>query len=361
MTNRNEYAASDADPTQREAVTGAMQEKNTKHPLLEVDRLAIAFDTTNASVRPVRDMSLVIEPEQTLAVVGESGSGKSLTSLAVMGLLPEQARIASGSLRFEGRDLTELDEEEWNRLRGEQVAMVFQDPLSALNPSLSIGYQIAEMFRRHRGQSREQARERTIALMEEVGIPEPAHRFSAYPHQFSGGMRQRVVIAMALALEPKLLIADEPTTALDVTVQAQILRLLRRRRQEGQAMLIISHDLGVVARTAQSVVVMYAGQAVETGSIPEVYRAPAHPYTSGLMAATPSTGQGKQIRPIEGQPPDPADLPSGCVFHPRCPFARERCRKEEPLLRQVAPGRTSACHFAEEVLSRGTAIDTTGA
>lgn len=326
--------------------------------LLEVTGLEIAF----GELRAVRGVSFEVDQGQTLAIVGESGSGKSLTSLAVLGLLPSQARIEAGTVRWDGQDLTGLKDEELRRLRGEELAMIFQDPLSALNPSLTVGYQIAEMFRRRRGLGRDQAKRRAIELMSEVGISDAARRENDYPHEFSGGMRQRVVIAMALALEPRLLIADEPTTALDVTVQAQILRLLRERRRAGLTMVIISHDLGVVARTAQSVVVMYAGQAVETGAVADIYSAPAHPYTLGLMEASPSTHpDSRDIRPIEGYPPDISALPSGCTFHPRCPFARQRCRTEEPELRQIAPGRASACHYAEEVLSHATAVDHAGA
>jgi oligopeptide transport system ATP-binding protein len=315
--------------------------------LLEVHDLAVAF----GDVRAVRGVSLTVEKGQTLAVVGESGSGKSLTSLAIMGLLPAQAMAVEGEVSFDGVDLFDLSPDELRQLRGEELAMIFQDPLSALNPALTVGYQIAEMFRRRRGMSRADAHERTVAAMTEVGIPDAAHRARSYPHEFSGGMRQRVMIAMALALEPRLLIADEPTTALDVTVQAQILRLLRERQRNGLAMIIISHDLGVVARTAQSVVVMYAGRAVESGTIAEVYASPAHPYTQGLMAASPSARDGgREVRPIDGNPPDLTALPGGCAFHPRCPLAREVCRTESPPLRTLPSGRASACHFAEEVL-----------
>jgi oligopeptide transport system ATP-binding protein len=316
--------------------------------LLEVSDLTVAF----GPVAAVRGVSLTVEKGQTLAIVGESGSGKSLTSLAIMGLLPPQAMAIEGEVTFDGVDLFDLSPDELRKLRGEELAMIFQDPLSALNPSLTVGYQIAEVFRRRRGMSRAEANKRAATAMAEVGIPDAARRAGSYPHEFSGGMRQRVMIAMALALAPRLLIADEPTTALDVTVQAQILRLLRERQRDGLAMIIISHDLGVVARTAQSVVVMYAGQAVESGAITEVYPAPAHPYTLGLMAASPSARDGgREVRPIDGNPPDLTALPGGCAFHPRCPFARERCRTETPEPHVFPSGRASACHFAEEVLA----------
>jgi oligopeptide transport system ATP-binding protein len=325
---------------------------------LTVSGLVVAF----GDVPAVRGVSFRVDEGQTLAIVGESGSGKSLSSLAVLGLLPAQAHVDAGDIRWDGRDLLACRPDELRRLRGAELAMIFQDPLSALNPSLTVGYQIGEMFRRRQGAGREEARRRTIEAMTEVGIPDAARRAGSYPHEFSGGMRQRAVIAMALALRPRLLIADEPTTALDVTVQAQILRLLRTRQQDGLAMILISHDLGVVARTAQSVVVMYAGQAVESGAVADVYTAPAHPYTLGLMEASPSARDGRaRIRPIDGYPPDIAALPTGCAFHPRCPFAQDRCRTEEPALRTVAPGRDSACHFAEEVLARGAAVGHAGA
>ncbi|EHR60460.1 ABC transporter ATP-binding protein [Saccharomonospora cyanea] len=321
--------------------------------LLEVSDLAVAF----GDVRAVRGVSFTVEAGESLAIVGESGSGKSLSSLAVLGLLPPQARVVAGDIRWDGHDLLACGDEELRQLRGEELAIIFQDPLSALNPSLTVGYQIGEMFRRRRGLSREEARNRAVEAMAEVGIPDAAARAGNYPHEFSGGMRQRVMIAMALALEPRLLIADEPTTALDVTVQAQILRLLRQRQEAGLAVIIISHDLGVVARTAQSVVVMYAGRAVESGTVADLYSAPAHPYTRGLMAASPSARDAdRTIRPIDGYPPDITSPPSGCAFHPRCPFAQGRCRTDEPELRTIAPGRKSACHFAEEVLSRGESL-----
>lgn len=326
--------------------------------LLEVSDLVVNF----GDVPTVRGMSFTVDKGQTLAIVGESGSGKSLSSLAVLGLLPSRARVTSGSVRWNGTDLLALSDAELRALRGEELAMIFQDPLSALNPSLTVGYQIAEMFRRRRGASRKAALERAAEAMTEVGIPDAASRLGAYPHEFSGGMRQRVMIAMALALEPRLLIADEPTTALDVTVQAQILRLLRRRGEQGLAMIIISHDLGVVARSARNVVVMYAGRAVESGPVADVYSTPAHPYTLGLMNASPSARDGhRTVTPIDGNPPDIAALPGGCAFHPRCPFARQRCRTEEPRPRRIAPDRTSACHFAEEVTSHGAAFDHAGA
>ncbi|MEO3789409.1 ABC transporter ATP-binding protein [Nonomuraea sp. B10E15] len=324
-------------------------------PLLEVEDLAVEFDTPAGPLRAVRGVSFEVDECETLAIVGESGSGKSVTAQALMGLVPQSARIAGGRVSIEGRDVAGLSGREWQALRGERISMIFQDPLSALNPSLTVGYQIAEMFRRHRGTGRAEARRRAAELMAQVGIPDAERRLDDHPHRFSGGMRQRVMIAMALALDPRLLIADEPTTALDVTVQAQILRLLRQRqRAERLGMVLISHDLGVVARAADRVAVMYAGRIVETGTVAEVYERPAHPYTLGLMRAVPDPRDlGAPLEAIDGRPPDLAARPAGCAFHPRCPFARDVCRTDDPAPRELRARRTSACHFAEEVIAHG--------
>jgi oligopeptide transport system ATP-binding protein len=322
-------------------------------PLLEVEDLSVEFDTPAGPLRAVRGVSFQVGACETLAIVGESGSGKSVTAQALMGLVPPSARVAGGRVVIEGRDVVGLPDREWRKVRGERIAMIFQDPLSALNPSLTVGYQIAEMFRRHRGTGRADARRRAAELMAQVGIPDAERRLGEYPHRFSGGMRQRVMIAMALALDPRLLIADEPTTALDVTVQAQILRLLRQRqRADRLGMILISHDLGVVARAADRVAVMYAGRIVETGTVAEVYERPAHPYTRSLMRAVP-TGwdDDAPLEAIEGQPPDLAALPAGCSFHPRCPFARDLCREVEPEPRDLGHRRAGACHFSEEVIA----------
>jgi oligopeptide transport system ATP-binding protein len=333
------------------AVTTADKTAN----LLEVEDLAVEFDTPNGPLRAVRGVSFEVGEAETLAIVGESGSGKSVTAQTLMGLVPLNARIAGGRVTIEGRDVIGLPDREWRELRGERIAMIFQDPLSALNPSLTVGYQIAEMFRRHRGTRRAEARRRSAELMALVGIPDAERRMDDHPHRFSGGMRQRVMIAMALALDPLLLIADEPTTALDVTVQAQILRLLRQRQQAQRlGMILISHDLGVVARAADRVAVMYAGRIVETGTVAEVYERPAHPYTLGLMRAVPDPRDtGVPLEAIEGQPPDLAAPPPGCSFHPRCPFARDVCRTDDPAPLALGPRRVSACHFAEEVAAHG--------
>jgi oligopeptide/dipeptide ABC transporter ATP-binding protein len=272
-----------------------------------------------------------------------------------MGLLPAGVRASSGSIVFDGQEVIGLSEEDWQPLRGKEIAMIFQDPLSALNPCMRIGDQVGETFRRRAGLSRQEAHRRAISAMAEVGIPDAERRASSYPHEFSGGMRQRIMIAMALALDPQLLIADEPTTALDVTVQAQIMRLLRARKEAARlTMVLISHDLGVVSKVADSVAVMYAGRIVESGQGRAIFAAPAHPYTHGLMRAVPDRRRPRAaLEAIPGQPPDPRAIPAGCAFHPRCPIARDICRTEVPALRPVGPSQLSACHFAEEVAQRG--------
>ena len=323
-----------------------------KPPLLQVSGLSIDFQSDGEAVKTVCDASFSVEEGKTLAIVGESGSGKTLTSLSMLGLLPPRAGISAGSIKFRDQELIGLSEEEWRSIRGQQISMVFQDPMSALNPVITVGEQIAEMFVRIRNMRRPEARGEALALMKEVGIPDETNRYNNYPHQFSGGMRQRVVIAIALALQPSLIIADEPTTALDVTVQAQVLRLLRQRCQaRGMAMIIVSHDLGVVARSADAVAVMYSGRIVEFGSVEQVFTRPAHPYTKGLMAATPERSGQRRAVPIPGHPPDPRSRPQGCDFNPRCPFATDECTASVPELRAIGSGRTAACHHAERVQS----------
>ncbi|WP_219636147.1 ABC transporter ATP-binding protein [Streptomyces sp. AJS327] len=315
--------------------------------------LRVSTGREDRRVDIVRGVSLRLTRGRVLALVGESGSGKSLTSLAFMGLLPPGLRATTSAAAIGDTDTRDLTPARWRQLRGPRVAMVFQDPSSALNPAFTIGWQIAEPLRRHLGLRGRAARARAVALMEQVGIPDAERRYGAYPHEFSGGMRQRVVIAMALALDPDVLLADEPTTALDVTVQAQILRLLAaRQREAGLAMLLVSHDLGVVAKVAQDVAVMYAGRVVEQGPLATVYERPAHPYTRGLMEAVPeAAGPGGRLRSIPGQPPDPRRMPGGCAFHPRCPLATDRCAGEDPAVRELPDGREVACHHAESVLS----------
>ena len=321
-------------------------------PLLEVDGLRVEFEVRGERVPAVRGASFTLETGRTLAIVGESGSGKSVTSQAVMGILDSPpGHITGGRVRFRGVDLLQQDEETRRGIRSNHIGMVFQDALSALNPLWSVGFQIGELFRIHRGASRADAKQRAVELLDLVGIPDARNRVGLYPHQFSGGMRQRVMIAMALALEPEVLIADEPTTALDVTVQAQIMRLLKDIQAErDMGLVLITHDLGVVADVADEVAVMYAGQVMEQAPIREVFKRPANPYTRALLRAIPRVDTiGQQLEVIHGLPPNPASLPEGCPFHPRCRTAEDRCATEEPPYEQVAPGHRSRCHFAEEV------------
>ena len=330
-------------------------------PVLEVDDLTVEFRTPKGVVNAVNGISYEVHRGETVAILGESGSGKSVSVQAVMGILDSPPGfVTNGRVLFEGKDMLTSTAEEQRAVRGPGVSMIFQDALSSLNPVFTVGYQIAEMFRAHRGASRKEAKEAAVELLDRVNIPEARRRANAFPHQFSGGMRQRVMIAMALALDPKLLIADEPTTALDVTVQAQIMQLLKDlQRETGMGLLLITHDLGVVNEVADRVVVMYAGGVVETGTVDEVFADPSHPYTEGLMASIPSVeSKGTRLRPIVGTPPDLSRIPSGCSFHPRCPRRvlenappGKNCRDDVPLLLPVGvPGRASACHYREEVL-----------
>jgi oligopeptide/dipeptide ABC transporter ATP-binding protein len=344
------------------ADTGTTQPGTPAADLLEVDGLSVEFRTGGGVVRVVDGVSLRVGEGETVAVLGESGSGKSVSSLAVLGLLPRPAgRIVAGSIRFRGTELTTLGDRELRELRGERMAMVFQDPQTALNPVMTVGAQIGEAARRRRGLSRRAARKKAIEMMRLVRIPDAERRVDDYPHQFSGGMRQRVVIAMALALDPDLVIADEPTTALDVTVQQQIMSLLRDlQRSRGVGLVLISHDLGVVAGAADRVVVMYGGRVVESGPLRPVYDHPAHPYTVGLMRSVPETDGDEPLVPIPGSPPSPGRLPAGCAFHPRCPMATDRCRTEVPALSPVGDDRASACHYAEEVQRDGVPFPAAG-
>ena len=308
-------------------------------PLLRVEDLRIRFCTDAGPVRAVDGISFEIPRGATLAVVGESGCGKSVTALSVLRLLPEPpAEITSGRIEFEGEDLLGVDAARMRSIRGNDIAMIFQEPMSCLNPVYTVGDQVAEAILAHRIASPDDARREAIALLSRVGIPEPGRRIDEYPHQMSGGMRQRVMIAMALACDPKLLIADEPTTALDVTIQAQILELLRKLQAElGMSVLLITHDLGVVAELAQRVVVMYAGAIVEEASVMDLFDRPRHPYTAGLLRSVPSfDAEAEAPRPIAGSVPDALHLPGGCRFHPRCPVAMARCEAEEPRLEAIA-------------------------
>ncbi|MBI5169331.1 MAG: ABC transporter ATP-binding protein [Candidatus Eisenbacteria bacterium] len=321
-------------------------------PLLEVRDLHTHFFTEDGVVRAVDGVSFTLAAGETLAVVGESGSGKSVTSLSLLRLVADPpGRIVSGSIRFGGVELLTLPEGEMRRIRGRRISMIFQEPMTSLNPVHTCGAQIAEVAALHEGLSREAAHARAVEMLKLVGIPAPEQRAHEYPHQLSGGMRQRVMIAMALACRPDVLIADEPTTALDVTIQAQILELLARLRRElGMAVLLVTHDLGVVAETADRVAVMYAGQVVEQADVRALFARPAHPYTAGLLASLPRLGERRErLRVIPGTVPNPARFPSGCRFHPRCPVAVDRCRTEAPAFVELAAGHASRCWRAAEI------------
>ena len=331
----------------------AQQPVSSDEPLLEVDNLHVQFRTRDRTIHAVNGLSYSVGAGEALAILGESGSGKSVSAQAVMGILDSPpAKITAGTIRFRGDDLLTMSEQARRRIRGRRIAMIFQDALTALNPVFTVGDQIGEMFRVHQGLSRSEAENRAVELMDRVRIPSARQRVRNYPHEFSGGMRQRVMIAMALALEPDVLVADEPTTALDVTVQAQIMRLLADLQRElSMGLLLITHDLAVVADVADRIAVMYAGGLVEQSEVRELYERPAHPYTEGLLASVPRLDRkDSMLAPISGAPPDLSRLPGGCAFHPRCARARARCRSEEPELREVDGGRLSACHFAAEVL-----------
>jgi peptide/nickel transport system ATP-binding protein len=331
-------------------------------PLLEVRDLRTHFFTEDGVVRAVDGVSFDVCAGETLAVVGESGSGKSVTSLSILRLIQDPpGRIVGGSIRFRGRDLLALSPSEMRSVRGREISMIFQEPMTSLNPVFTCGDQIAEAVVLHDRVSRKAARARAIEMLELTGIPLPAQRVDEYPHQLSGGMRQRVMIAMALACRPSLLIADEPTTALDVTVQAQILELLERLQGDlGMAVMLVTHDLGVVAETADRVAVMYGGQIVEHAPVDEIFHATRHPYTAGLLASLPTIGARREtLRVIPGNVPDPSRLPSGCRFHPRCPCAIARCASEAPELSEVRPGHGARCLRAAEI-EAGTLDPVTG-
>jgi oligopeptide/dipeptide ABC transporter ATP-binding protein len=362
-------------------------------PLLELKDLTVAFNTERGEIRPVRDVSYSIYPGQTLAVVGESGCGKSVTALSILRLIPTPpGKVLAGEVLMEGRDLLKLSEPEMRTVRGREIAMIFQEPMTSLNPVYTIGEQIAEAVILHQKLNRKQAYEAAEEAMRDVGISDPGRRLYEYPHQMSGGMRQRVMIAMALSCKPKLLIADEPTTALDVTIQAQILELLRKlQREKGMSILLITHDLGVVAENADVVAVMYASRIVEYATVEEVFDHPLHPYTEGLLKSVPKLGaHSERLVSIPGAVPNPAKFPSGCKFHPRCPRTREaavqigggganrleysgssahgaphdsqtvqistgeetfavlrKCAQDEPVLREIVPNHWAACHLIE--------------
>jgi len=319
--------------------------------VLQVDGLDVDIRTPKGTVRVVSQVGFTARRGKTLALLGESGCGKSMTAKAIAGLLDPVASVTGGSALLDGEDLIAMSPKQRRAVAGPGLGIVFQDALTALNPVYTIGTQLGEAFRIHRGASKKQAKLEAVDLMRRVGIPEPETRVNSYPHQFSGGMRQRILIAMAVALSPRLLIADEPTTALDVTVQAQIMELLRKLRTEDQmAVVLITHDLAVVAEEADDVCVMYAGNVVEQGPVAQVFTSPTHPYTKGLLDSVPTDAQrGEGLSSIPGSPPELNKIPAGCVYQDRCPLASAICREQRPQLRETAPGQRSACHFAENV------------
>jgi oligopeptide/dipeptide ABC transporter ATP-binding protein len=326
-------------------------------PLLSIRDLVVEFRTEDGVVHAVDGVSYDLFPGETLGIVGESGSGKSVSTLALLGLIPQPpGRIASGTADFKGRDLLKLKKKELRRVRGNEVAMVFQDPMTSLNPVLTVGKQLGEAIKTHHPDEKDDVvKQRVIDLLRLVGVPNPETRYTQFPHEFSGGMRQRAMIAMAITNSPSLLIADEPTTALDVTIQAQVLEVLKRVQDETHAAtILITHDLGIVAEMCDRVLVMYAGHIVESGTVETIFRAPRHPYTIGLMDSLPKLTEDEEwLRPISGSPPSLIDLPPGCPFHPRCFLARERCRQEIPPLRPVeGSAHQAACHFSEELIGR---------
>jgi oligopeptide/dipeptide ABC transporter ATP-binding protein len=326
-------------------------------PLLSVEDLAVSFSEAGKTRRVVDGVSFDLARGEIVTLVGESGSGKTVTALAIARLLGEQGRIERGRIRLGERELTALPEAEIRALRGRELAMIFQEPMTSLNPLLTVGFQIAETLIEHMGLSRKAALAEAAARMEEVGIADRERRLASYPHELSGGMRQRVMIAMAMACRPLLLIADEPTTALDVTVQAQILELLRALRAEaGAAILLITHDMGVVAEMADRVIVMYAGEIVEEAPVERLFAAPAHPYTSLLLKSIPPIGEKREtLFAISGTPPVPGAMPAGCRFHPRCPFAVARCREAPPILAPAAGGGSVSCWRAGDPALAGAA------
>jgi oligopeptide/dipeptide ABC transporter ATP-binding protein len=329
-------------------------------PLLSIRDLAVEFSTEDGVVHAVDGISYDVFPGETLGIVGESGSGKSVSTMSILGLIPQPpGRIVSGTAMFQGKDLLKMKKRELRQFRGDEIAMVFQDPMTSLNPVIKIGDQLAEAIETHYPKEpKEKVKARVIELLRLVGVPNPAQRYTQYPHEFSGGMRQRAMIAMSIANSPSLLIADEPTTALDVTIQAQVLEVLKTVQAEtSAATILITHDLGIVAELCERVIVMYAGKIVEHGDVHTIFQNPRHPYTIGLMDSLPRlTDDEEWLRPIPGQPPSLINRPSGCAFHPRCFLSqgRLRCLEEVPALRTAdgGVGHTSACHFAEELIGR---------
>ncbi|MFT3855308.1 MAG: ABC transporter ATP-binding protein [Ilumatobacteraceae bacterium] len=331
-------------------------------PVLEVTGMSVEFLTEHGWTEVVRDVSFTVGADENVGIVGESGSGKTVTSMAIMALLRKgNGRISRGSVKLNGRELTTLNAKEMRARRGDEIAMIFQEPMTSLNPAFTVGNQIAETVRRHRHVSRKEAWDKACSVLATVGIPNASRRAHSYPHEFSGGMRQRAMIAMALSCEPSLLIADEPTTALDVTIQAQVLDLLRAMREEfGMSILFITHDLGVVADICDRAVVMYAGEVVEQASVVDLFRAPQHPYTAGLLRSTPSGDGGERSRlySIAGQPPLAGSFPSGCRFHPRCEHATAACAVDDKVLHVLVGGRESRCGRLGEIELAGVRVGT---
>jgi len=327
---------------------------NNNGNLLSVQDLRTYFETEDGTVKAVDGISFELKHGETLGIVGESGSGKSVANLSLMRLIPDPpGKIVSGSIMFDGRDVLKLSSREVRDIRGKRIAMIFQDPMTSLNPFMRVSKQLMEVTQLHLGHTRKEAREHAIRMLEHVGIPDARERVDSYPHEFSGGMRQRVMIAMALSCEPELLIADEPTTALDVTIQAQILELIKRLKAEtGASVILITHDLGVVAGMTDHIIVMYAGKVFEQAATTDLFERPANPYTRGLLRSVPDpTAEQGQLYQIPGLPPDVAHLPPGCPFAPRCERAEDICRREFPPNAQVTPGHYSLCHFANEVFA----------
>ena len=326
-------------------------------PVLSIKNLAVEFKTDDGIVHAVNDITYDVLPGETLGIVGESGSGKSVSTMSILGLIPvPPGRIASGTAMFKGRDLLTLDKKEMQRVRGDEVAMIFQDPMTSLNPVLKVGFQLGEAIKAHYPKETDDAiKARVMELLGLVGVPNPETRYDQYPHEFSGGMRQRAMIAMSIANSPSLLIADEPTTALDVTIQAQVLEVMRTvQAATHAATILITHDLGIVAELCDRVLVMYAGRIVEEGDVHTIFAAPRHPYTIGLMNSLPKLTEDEEwLQPIPGQPPSLINRPSGCAFHPRCFLTqgRARCREDVPALKEMDDdGHLAACHFADELV-----------
>lgn len=316
-------------------------------PVLSLNDVHVSIGETQI----LRGVSFTLDSGRTLGIVGESGCGKSMTGKAIMGMLPNGGQVTKGSIQLESKELTTLSKKEWREVRGVEIALVMQDPFTSLNPVMRVGDQIAEVYELHQGMGRSDAREESIKMLKKVGVPSPEDSFNKYPHQMSGGQRQRVVIAIAFAAEPKVLIADEPTTALDVTLQAQILRLLKEMQKESQVgVVLVSHDIGVIASVADDIAVFYAGRVVEYGSSRDVLRNPQHPYTQALLQAMPTVGM-RRLNVIDGQPPLLADLPEGCSFAPRCPFRFEKCTVDPPLM-EPATGAAAACWLTERTVDQ---------